>query len=533
MALVGVPVLGASRFWIIVSHFAAAATLFVLVYNNVRLQFWGGADLYAVLALGTLLAPFVTGLHRPGRHSSSDYFALVFGAVSVSYGAVRLLLPGHFSAPTVNPVWWSSFWLYGTGFLAAHIRMFGPAFVVAGAVLALAQVLPALPSWLYRAAHFPILVPCLAYAAGVSIPLLTWTAILLYVGFSVLVASLPWTGPRLRRIDPRSFSVRLSCALAVAAAIPLIATMGMVTGSQERVARAEVEDGLEASAATLASDVSHYIGLHRDSLTALAAYPGLLALSPADQRVVLQRYKKAFPDVLIYGTYDATGQGIARTDDLPPVSVAGLDVFEQARRTLGPSLEVRISLSRRVPVFAAAAPVSTPDGRFAGAVGTSLDSAHVAAILNRVHLAAGGRVYLVDAAGHAIAHPDQSLVARFADLSRTPEVAALLASPPIEGWSVPAGPAEHWRPTPGCRTSDGRWWWIARPRARWRRCATSGIPLSACCSASSSWPSWREPTRPGSWRRRLRPCPGRPPGWRGATARYRCRTVGPARSRNW
>jgi PAS domain S-box-containing protein len=439
-ALVNIPASGVSRSWSIPVHFAAAAVLLTLVCNNVLLGFWGGADLYAVLALGTILAPFATGMERQRRRYSSDFFALVFGTVCASYGALRLLLPDHFTALTLDPTW-PYLWLYGSTFLATNPWLFGAAFLVAGAALVAVQLFPTPPAALYRAAHLAILVPCLSYAAAASIPLLAWTGILLYIGFSLLVASLPWTGQRLRSIDPHSFSVRLAFLLAVATALPLIVMMGDVTSSQEGTARAQAEAGMEANASAIAGDVSNYVGSYRNAVIALAAFPGLLDLPAEAQRNILQRFAQAYPDTDVFSTYNSLGKGIARSDFIPPLAdISPLEVFQKPKNTGDPAIVVQTSSTLHVPIFAIGAAIRSADGTFVGEIGSSLQSQSVALLLNKASEIPSSRVYMVDTTGRAIAHPDQSLVANFADLSSTPVVAGVLASSDDRGVVSSADP---------------------------------------------------------------------------------------------
>ena len=414
VALIGCVVLGARRRWVVACHFVAAAALLTLSYNLALVGLWPGAIFQIVLALGTALAPLVTRVERPGRVNSGYLFAVVFGAVNAIYGTLMLLLPAQFTAPLYDP-------------LRPHLSLYGAAFLVTSAGLIFAQFRPLLSPWPYRLAHLAILLPSLTYGLAVFVPAGTWTGIAFYCGLAPLVASLPWTGPRLGRLDPRSFSARLAFVLALAAALPLILVVGLVTADQERLTRAEVEAGLEASAVATASDVSHYVGSYRKSLVTLAAYPGLLDLPPAAQQAVLRSYGETYPDVVAFNTFDAAGTGFARSDGQPPTDIGGREPFEELRRTNAPLVSVAIGRIPRQPVFAMFQPVRQANGSLIGVVGVSLASNHVAALLNQTSPVSGGVVYLVDAAGHAVAHPDQSLVARFADLSATPTVASLLA----------------------------------------------------------------------------------------------------------
>ncbi|MBI4320065.1 MAG: hypothetical protein HY675_16360 [Chloroflexi bacterium] len=418
-ALTGCLVLGLARRWIVASHLVAAGALLLFVYNTTGNRLFAGAALYTVLALGVALAPFVNWLETPARRDG-DFFALVFGAVTTTNGLIMLFLPEQFASAVYAP-------------LRPYLWPSGAALLIAGLALVAAQLWPALPTVLHRAFHLFILVPSVPFVLLISMPLVSWSGILFYGGFSLLVASLPWTGPRLKRVDPHSFSVRLSFTLAVVAALPLVVVTGAVTSDQERVARADGEASLETLATSLASDVSHYMGSYRSSMVALASYPGLQALTREDQEAALRSFVEAFPDTLSIGITDATGQQTARSDGLPLASNSGMPGFEEVRRTNAISLGIRTGRDYPVPLFIIAAPIRAPHGGFGGALVSGITSERVAAVVGRVSRPGGTRVYLVDAAGRAIAHPDQSLVASFADLSSGPPVASVVARPAHQG----------------------------------------------------------------------------------------------------
>ena len=113
----------------------------------------------------------------------------------------------------------------------------------------------------------------------------------------------------------------------------------------------EAEAGMEGSAATMAGDVSHYIGSYRGAMAVLAAYPNLPALPPVDKQAALRSFAEAFPDTISIGIVDATGQQTARSDGLPLASNSGLPVFEQVRRTNASALEIRPGRDYPVPLF--------------------------------------------------------------------------------------------------------------------------------------------------------------------------------------
>ena len=127
-----------------------------------------------------------------------------------------------------------------------------------------------------------------------------------------------------------------------------------------------------------------------------------------------------------FATVAANGELIASADNRTARSWIGDSVFEAARRTHQPALAVDISPVIRRPVFSFGVPILDSDDRFVGMVSASLESARIADFLDRTDFGADAQVYLVNATGRAISHPDLNLVANFADLSANPAVGRFL-----------------------------------------------------------------------------------------------------------
>lgn len=151
-------------------------------------------------------------------------------------------------------------------------------------------------------------------------------------------------------------------------------------------------------------------------------------MSPQEQRRLLQRFNQAYPDIIAFLTFDAVGNAITRSDDLPlSPSLAGVSVFETARRTGEPILDIRMGRVLKRPIFAFIVPMQTPDGQFAGVATGAITSSRIADQLAQASSSKELIAYLVDAQGRVIAHPKTALVESFTDYSQMPSVAALLA----------------------------------------------------------------------------------------------------------
>src|SRR6185295_8593453 len=86
---------------------------------------------------------------------------------------------------------------------------------------------------------------------------------------------------------------------------------------EESSLRAQAAASQQTLATALAHDVADYVELHEAAARALAAGPGLLDRPPEDQEAWLRAYSAAYPNVVVFSTYDATGQQLARSDGRP------------------------------------------------------------------------------------------------------------------------------------------------------------------------------------------------------------------------
>ena len=243
---------------------------------------------------------------------------------------------------------------------------------------------------------------------------------------------------------------RLALVLAAAVAVPLVVLVSVFAHNQESQVVSDQLGRQQAVAVALAQDVSDYVELHQAAVKLLAGQPGLLTLSPSQQHLILQASTAAYPDVHGFGTVSADGEPIARSDDRQGTSWIGDPMFEQARRTKQASIQILISPVTHQPIFSLGMPVLDAEGRFVGLVGASLEASRIAAFLGRTDFGPDTRTYLVDTTGRVIAHPDQDLVAGFADLSAQPSVAAMLADP------APAGALRIGGPRGGALASYAR-----------------------------------------------------------------------------
>ncbi|HEY0734313.1 MAG TPA: ATP-binding protein [Herpetosiphonaceae bacterium] len=412
-ALMTIAALLPRRIVVVVAHTIAGLALLFLGYGFVATRSWTGTVVYATLGLGCVLAPFLP--QRPSaapETRSPDLFAFVMGSSALLNGMLMLALPDAFNAA-----------LYDV--LRPYLLPCGIVFLLGGAVLVTAHLVPSVSVGVLRIAHLVTAAAFLIFVLLVSLPNVAWIGIAFYGGFGIVLAVLPWLSARRPTMEPRSLQTSLALVLAAAASLPLIVTTALVTHQQERLATEQALSAQRALTTALAQDVTDYVGLHRGVVATLAAYPGLLDLSPAAQHQLLQAANAAYPATYALTIVDATGAMRARSDNRPLQTIANLRVFQDAAGTNQASFEIVAAESLPQPIFAFSAPIHTTDGGFAGVVASGLDVSHLATLLAHAGRGVDAEVYLVDPTGRVIAHPDPQ-VTRLMNRSTLPSVATFL-----------------------------------------------------------------------------------------------------------
>jgi signal transduction histidine kinase len=415
--------------YVVLAHLWAAGMLLTLAGGFALSGSWSGTSNYGVLGLGTALAPLLA-LGGKDRARAGDAFSLLIGLAATSTGLLLLTMPAQFGAPSYDPI-------------RPYLAWFGLASVATGIALFLSQIGAVVPAWFRRWTPLFAAGPMFVWGFTVALPARGWTGIAYYCGFGIALLTLAWIGPQLGRLNPGSMRPRLALALAAAAAVPVLVLTPLYSHEEESQAIANQFGRQQALALALAQQVGDYITLHQSAVRLLATQPGLLALSPSEQHLLLRSSAAAYTDINGFGVVAADGEPIARSDDRQGTSWIGDPVFEEARRTNQPSLDIRISPVIHRPVFSFGVPVADADGHFGGMVSASLQSSRVADLLSRLEMGVGTRTFLVDATGRVIAHPDADLVASFADLSGDPSVRALLSDPGVSGSLRVMGPTDQ------------------------------------------------------------------------------------------
>lgn len=375
---------------------------------------WTGLTSYLVLGLGTLLGAALSG-RADDRQSGRDLFALTMGLASALTGFVMLALPGQFQSPSYNGV---------RPWLGWH----GAAFLVTGCLLVVAWLRWPRRQGLVRLAHALAGAASLAFCLTFAIPNRGLPALALYGGLGIYLALLPYLASVLRAISPTRLQTHLTLALMALAAVPLISATAVITGQEERQASELALARQRALAATLATSTHDYVQFHAAAMTSLAAELGAAPLD-APQASTLARFQGAFPSFAQVATFDRDGVPVAGANGRPAAAAAGGQrVYEETRRTGGPTIEVRTTGTVGLPVAAIGVAIERPPGRFAGLAVGSLAMRDLSAKLAQTAALDSGEVYLVDGEGRVIAHPNPIVAHAFSDRSNLAPVAALLAS---------------------------------------------------------------------------------------------------------
>jgi PAS domain S-box-containing protein len=433
-ALIAVATITPRRSLTILAHLIAGAALLHASVSHLLVENWTGIAGFGVMAIGTIVAPFLPRLRwQSSKESDLDWF---FGIVGL-----RLMLEGILFLVPANPQLQTPFF----DPVRAYLPFFGVAYFISGILLLAMYRSPS------RSRRQEQLV-CLFVAGvlwlciiGLGVP--SWSALLYYGGTGTFVGLSPWLRSRLLRLDRASLQSQISLTLVSLATLPLLFAVAWVTFPQEQAVINRALTVQQTLAVALAQDTENFVELHQAAVIALANQPNLPTLDASEQQQLLQVFHQAFPDMVVFSTFDADGNAIARSDNnslSPPI--AELPLYDTVRRTGEPVLEVRIGRVIQKPIVMFAVPISGANGEFAGVAIGAIESSRIAQQLVQASIDADVTAYLVDAEGQIIAHPDSPSVEPFTDQAHRPAVEALLNSP------ASAGQLRYW---------DGSAWELA------------------------------------------------------------------------
>ena len=445
MSLLAVVVLAPPRPFVLSAHLLAGVGLLVLAYGFVRSSGWTGAINFAALGFGTALVPFLgTGQQHETNDRPDDLLPLVSGAGALLTGAVILLLPGQFNSPIYAPI-------------RSYLFLLGIAFLASGAFAAYVHLRHSHSRTVLIAAHLVLGGTLLAFFLVSAVPLRAWLGMAYYGGFGVVIALLPGLSAWLYRFDLSSLQVRLVIAFALAASLPLITAVAVITDQQERSVTSRTLAFQEGIAAASASGVKDYLDIYRTAIAQVALDPGLIQRPPEEQRALLESVATLYPDALAFATHDREGNPIAWSGAGSMVPMAGYPIFEETRQTKRPSLDVFISPVFHRLVISIAAPVIAPGGEFAGMVRVTIEPARLNAMLEDADPGMGTDVSLVDSNGQVLTSSEDPAVQVPSRLEAPEPVAAMLAAPEDSRGSIRYGAPGDRHMASFARIGEPRW----------------------------------------------------------------------------
>jgi PAS domain S-box-containing protein len=427
LSVVGVAVFAPPQALAVAAHLLAGLLLLGVAGGFASNGIWVRSAGYGILGVGTALVPFLPRAgERGSRAYGRDLLALLLGMSMLLTGLAIFLIPSQFNASIYNVI-------------RIQLPWYGVAFTIIGLLLVYLQIRPEFPHTVGWAVYLSAGGALLMFMASTASQR-TWTSIIYYGWFGVLLMLLPWLDPALQHLRPTSLRVRVALALVVAVAAPLIVAVTIVTDRTERVATSQALALQKTIAAALAADTSRFVTYHAASAAALAKAINLSQMGPAQQEALLRALGQEYPDVVAFATYDDRGRPIARGDSHPPEFIGKSPVFDTARRTNAQAMTLQVSpISGRL-LFQFGAPLRRSDNSWAGLLVLSVDTARVVRALASTGAQAEGQAFLVDDLGRVLAHPHVDLNGSVQDLPGMPPVEALLSQPDRDGALLYPGP---------------------------------------------------------------------------------------------
>ncbi|MFN0071887.1 MAG: ATP-binding protein [Chloroflexota bacterium] len=401
-------------FWYRPIHLPALLSLLIMAWLG-----WTNGQGAHILVYGVLSLSLAYAAWQPRsslQPATTSLLALTFGVLGIISGVTMLSQPNLLRTTLYDYTTWQP--------------ALGLGLVVTGALVLATQIYPSR----FRAAEIPARLGLasllLTVLLAVILPFRGWATSAFMLSFVPLLVLEPWVAARVRGAIG-SFRARLALILAAAAALPLIATVALVSHQQDSLER-DVALMHEANAAQgIAHDVHRYLSLHLAAITTLANQPDLLSLTPPEQFQRLRATHMAFPDFYTVGLFDADGRQLARTDGRPLLDIGpsgpARDSFERQRAMRLPEVYLTWSVSISHPVLALVGPIVDAQGVFRGRVIGGPTAEQFAALLHSTDFRIPGRtVTIVDGQGRALTHATAQQLLEGSDLSHLPPVQAVL-----------------------------------------------------------------------------------------------------------
>jgi hypothetical protein len=306
MMLVGTNLLSVSRALFVAAHLIAAVPIGIFGVAYLAAANWHAAVLALGAAVWTVVAATVPPHAGPIDRRSPYLLSVMLGTISLAFGATLIVerLVGASLPEGPAPTGW-----------------YGPIFALSGLSVVVAETSRLRGTRAATVARIGLGLVFVGHAAIVALPAQAIVGAL-YLGlFGCSLIVLPWMSHR-RLADGASLQAQLAVAL-LGITIAVITTMIAVLGArEERSTVAAQLDVNQALAEALSANVTEYVLLHQQALTALVNTPGLARMAPAEQGALLRSLSSAYPDVVAFATSSPSRRS-APTATPSPVATVG------------------------------------------------------------------------------------------------------------------------------------------------------------------------------------------------------------------
>ncbi|MBI3329316.1 MAG: PAS domain S-box protein, partial [Nitrospinae bacterium] len=213
-----------------------------------------------------------------------------------------------------------------------------------------------------------------------------------------------------------TLQARILLALALIGVVPLAVVGLSVATLDRRVLAEQSAREITGLALGLSGQVDIYVANMLNDSRVIAALPEIVSMDPVRQDALLKELFHHYPEFSRLSTFNPSGELLAssHTDRLP--SVAQRESFQTAIRRGHQAWEVATGLTSGRWRFLINTPIRDVDRRVVGVLGTMIDLVNLSAVMERVQ-AAGRRVFVLDAGGRVLLHPDQAAVQERRDYS--------------------------------------------------------------------------------------------------------------------
>jgi PAS domain S-box-containing protein len=201
-----------------------------------------------------------------------------------------------------------------------------------------------------------------------------------------------------------------------------LAFVGIVVAAAfafEGLAGRRIENDVRAAdlalARAVAQETDTFMANALQAIEAIAAHPAVIAADPEAMAPLFSALASARPDVNLVYRLDAAGIMLyhypAGVESTVGIDFSFRDYFQSALVSSGPLVSLgRISPTTDQPVATAVMPLRAADGSFLGLVGTNIKLQFLSTALVNITAeskeATGVRIFILDAGGQVIAHPE-------------------------------------------------------------------------------------------------------------------------------